>query len=195
MPPRPIVYLQQAMHRLFVALRPPPDVRDRLSSTMAGVPTARWQDDAQLHLTLHYIGPVERPVAEDLAVALAGIHAPAPAVALAGVGRFDKRGRTDTLWAGVAPREALIHLHHKIGQAVRRVGLTAEPRAFLPHITLARLARGADVEGEIAAWRLAHAALAGPAFTLPHLVLYESHLGREGATYDAIARWPLDALR
>ncbi|KQM63442.1 2'-5' RNA ligase [Sphingomonas sp. Leaf17] len=180
------------MHRLFVALRPPPDIRLSLSATMAGVPTARWQDDAHLHLTLRYVGPVERPVAEDLAVALAAIHAPAPKVALAGVGRFEKRGRTDSLWAGIAPRDALTHLHHKVEQAVRRVGLPADPRAFLPHITVARLARGAGVEHEIAGWLLDHAALASPAFTLPHLVLYESHLGSEGATYDAIARWPLD---
>lgn len=180
------------MHRLFVALRPPPAIRAALAALMGDVPTARWQDDAQLHLTLRYIGEVERPVAEDVAAALAGVYAPAPQVALAGVGRFATRGRTDTLWADVTPHDALRHLHHKVDQACRRAGIAADPRAFLPHITLARLARGAGVEAEIDRWIGTHAALAGPVFALPHLMLYESRLGSDGAVYDAIARWPLD---
>ena len=64
------------MHRLFVALRPPPAIRARLLAAMGGVPGARWQDDDQLHLTLRFIGEVDRPVAEDIAAALGTIHAP-----------------------------------------------------------------------------------------------------------------------
>jgi hypothetical protein len=40
---------------------------DLLSDAMDGVPQARWQDDEQLHLTLRFIGEVDRPVAEDIA--------------------------------------------------------------------------------------------------------------------------------
>lgn len=181
------------MYRLFIALRPPPAIRTTLSATMSDVPTARWQDDAQLHLTLRYIGEIERPVAEDVATALASVHAPAPQVALAGVGRFATRGRTNTLWAGVIPHDALRHLHRKVDQACRRAGIAPDPRAFLPHITLARLARGAGVEAEIDRWIGTHAALSSPTFALPHLMLYESRMGSDGAVYDAIARWPLDA--
>ena len=54
------------MHRLFVALRPPPAVRAALAATMDGVPRARWQDDEQIHLTIRYIGEVDRRVAEDV---------------------------------------------------------------------------------------------------------------------------------
>jgi 2'-5' RNA ligase len=183
------------MIRLFVALRPPPWARERCAATMDGVAGARWQDDAQLHLTLRFVGEVERPVGEDLAAALAQVHADAPVVALAGVGRFVTRGRTDTLWAGVAPHDALRHLHHKIDQACVRAGLMPERRAFLPHVTLARLSRGAGDGAEagpaIDAWLAAHAALSSPPFPLPHLVLYQSHLARSGAVYEPVARWPL----
>ncbi|ONF96873.1 RNA 2',3'-cyclic phosphodiesterase [Sphingomonas jeddahensis] len=179
------------MHRLFVALRPPLDIRDALADLMDGVPGARWQDDEQLHLTLRFIGAVDRPVAEDVAAVLSAVHAPAPEVALAGVGRFDHRGRTEALWAGVQPHDALAALHRKVDQAMVRVGLAPERRAYLPHITLARLPRGAQAEIEVEAWLARHAALASHAFTLSHLILYESHLGRAGAAYEAIARWPL----
>ena len=75
------------MHRLFVALRPPPPVRARLLSLAGGVPAARWQDDEQLHVTLRFVGEVDRPVAEDVAACLARVRAPAPTVRLSGVGQ------------------------------------------------------------------------------------------------------------
>ena len=179
------------MIRLFVALRPPPGIRQSLLDIMEGVPTARWQDEEQLHVTLRFIGEVERPVAEDVAVALSQIVAPVPSVALTGVGRFEKSGRTDTLWAGVTPHEALAALHRKVDQACVRAGLPPEHRAYLPHITVARLARSARVGFAIDEWLAKHAALSSAPFPLPHLVLYQSHLGRDGATYEPVTRWAL----
>jgi 2'-5' RNA ligase len=179
------------MHRLFVALRPPPAIRDTLIDTMDGVPGARWQEDEQLHVTLRFIGSVDRPVAEDVAASLAAIHAPAPLVSLAGVGRFDQRGRTEALWAALAPHGALAALHRKVDQAIVRAGLEPERRAYLPHITVARVPRAARAEADVAAWLAVNAALASAPFALPHLILYESHLASSGAHYEPIARWPL----
>jgi len=179
------------MIRLFVALRPPLAIRDRLADLMDGVAGARWQDDEQLHLTLRFVGEVERPQAEDLADALAQVHAPAPVVALAGVGSFGARGRADTLWAGVAPAEPLRHLHAKVEQACARAGLPPERRAYHPHVTVARLPRSLGGGPDVAAWCARHAALASEAFALAHLVLYRSDLGRHGAVYEPVARWPL----
>lgn len=179
------------MIRLFVALRPPPPVRDALADLMEGVPGARWQDDEQLHLTLRFVGEVERPVAEDLAAALAQVHAPAPVVSLASVGSFGARGRADTLWAGVAPVEPLRHLHARVEQACARAGLPPERRAYHPHLTVARLPRSLGAAAEVERWCARHAALTSEPFALPHLVLYRSHLGRGGALYEPVTRWPL----
>jgi 2'-5' RNA ligase len=178
------------MHRLFVALRPPPPIRTGLAVTMGGIADARWQDDEQLHLTLRYIGEVDRRMAEDVADAMAQVHAPPVEVAIAGVGAFDRRGRIDALWAGVAPYDALAALHRKVDRALVRLGLAPEGRAYLPHVTLARLPRTAD-PAEIERWRATHAGLASTPFRLEHLILYESSLGAGGSRYDTIARWPL----
>lgn len=182
---------KKPMHRLFVALRPPPDIRASLAAAMGGVPGARWQDDEQLHLTMRFIGAVERPVAEDVAIMLSSIAAPVPTVRIAGVGRFDQRGRTDTLWAAVTPGDALAALHRKVDQALMRVGLEPERRAYLPHITLARLPRSMGHGPAIDRWLADNAVLSSEPFALTHLILYESHLAPDGARYDAIARWPL----
>jgi RNA 2',3'-cyclic 3'-phosphodiesterase len=180
------------MLRLFVALRPPAPVRDRLLATMGGVPGARWQSDEQLHLTLRFIGEVDERTAEDVAAALAGLRAAAPEIALAGVGRFGDRRRGWTLWAGLSPHDALAALHRKVDQACVRAGLDSERRAYLPHITLARLPRGGGAGPEADRWLSDLAGLASAPFPLPHMILYRSTLARDGAQYDALMRWPLE---
>jgi 2'-5' RNA ligase len=176
------------MHRLFVALRPPPAMRADLLARMGGVPGARWQDDAQLHLTLRFIGEVERPQADDIAAALGTVTRPRPTIALSGVGTFDHKGRPHTLWAGIAPDEPLHALHGRINRALAGVGVAAEERAFKPHITLARLDRSA---APVDPFLVREAGLTSPPITLDAFLLFESSLGREGAVYNAVARYPL----
>ena len=181
------------MVRLFVALRPPRPIRERLFNLMDGIPGARWQDDEQLHLTLRFIGEVEERTGEDLAAALGSISAPVPTAALGGVGRFGDRRRGGALWAGVEPHDALASLHRKVDQACIRAGLTPEGRAYLPHITIARLPRSVATDPAVEEWLADTAGLASGPFTLPHLILYASHLGRDGAYYEPVMRWPLDS--
>lgn len=171
---------------LFVALRPPAAIRQRLIATMAGVPGVRWQDDDQLHLTLRFVGEIDRHRAEDVVAALGRVSGNAPTLRLAGVGAFD-----NALWAGVTPREPLAALHARVDGALRIAGIAPDRRAYLPHITLARLARGRTDAPEARRWLGDHAALTSPEFRPDRLILYESKLGREGARYDAVAFWPL----
>jgi len=177
------------MHRLFVAVQPPPHIRDLLLGAMGGIAKARWQDDAQLHLTLRFIGEVDRHQGEDVAAALGGVHHPRFAIALDGVGQFDRRGRIDTLWAAVQPHTGLRTLHNKIDQALGRVGIAPESRAYLPHITLARFGRDA---GPIAGFMDAQGGLASPPFEVEDFCLYESRLSQDGSVYRIVERYPLD---
>src|SRR5688572_4880465 len=122
------------MHRLFVAIRPPRHVRAWLLARMGGVGGARWLSEDQLHLTLRFIGEVERPVAEDVAIALGSVRIVPFEVEPRGIGTFENRGRPETLWAGLEPQQPLKALHAKIDQACVRAGLEPERRAFAPHI-------------------------------------------------------------
>src|SRR5207248_10306559 len=94
------------MHRLFVAIRPPEDIRDLLIDAMDDSANFRWQAEEQLHLTLRFVGEVDRPVADDLAGALGGVRAGSFQARISGVGRFEQRN-SGALWAGVEPREPL----------------------------------------------------------------------------------------
>lgn len=176
------------MHRLFVGIRPPAAIRAQLLALMGGIPGARWQEDDQLHCTLRFIGDVDRHAAEDIAVALSGVRFPAFEIALDGVGEFDSRGRPNAVWAGLRPHDALAALHHKVDQAIVRAGQAPERRAYLPHITLARMNASA---GTTDRFLEAHAGLASAPFPVEHFLLYESTLGGEGARYEAVERYAL----
>ena len=177
------------MHRLFAAIRPPEPIRDLLIDAMDDSAEFRWQDEEQLHLTLRFVGEVERPVAEDLAAALGRIRSPRFDLRIKGVGRFDQRN-SGALWAGVEPKEPVAALAAKVERACLAVGLEPERRAFHPHITLARWKghRSRDAEEFVARRR----ALASEPFAVTAFTLFESRLSRHGAHYEEIVSYPLD---
>jgi 2'-5' RNA ligase len=176
------------VHRLFVAIQPPRKARAQLLAMMGGVSGARWQDEDQLHLTLRFIGEIGPHAADDVHAALGAIHHPAFEIALGGIGTFDRKGGLTTLWAGVTPHEPLKALHNKIDLACIRAGLEPERRAFLPHITLARLGRGA-----VPIHTLGSASTVfGPTFAVEDFCLYESRLTAEKAVYSIVERYRLD---
>lgn len=177
-----------SIHRLFVALRPPRPIRAMLIAAMHGISGARWQDDGQLHLTLRFIGEVDRHRAEDIAAALGSLHSAAIMTRIAGVSLFERHGRPHMVWAGVEPAEPLAALHQKVDQLLGRVGIAPETRAFVPHITLARLNRAS---GPVAAFLALNSDLASPPFIFDHVILYESEMGHGGSRYHPVARYPL----
>jgi 2'-5' RNA ligase len=176
------------MHRLFVALRPSAVLRRHCLDAIAGGPPGwAWQREDQLHVTLRFIGEVERPLAEDIAVALSSVRAPSVDLGLHSVGFFDQ-GRHGVLFARAVQREPLEALHKKVDRALFSVGLAPDRRAFLPHITLARRRKSA---ADPTAWLEAQMDLSAPAETIDHFILYESRLGHDGAHYEAVAEYPL----
>lgn len=154
---------------------------------MHGVRGVRWQEEEQLHLTVRFIGEVDRHQANDVAAGLATVRHPAFAIALNGIGQFERRGK-GALWAGVTPQEDLRTLHKKVDQVCQRVGIGPDTRAYHPHITLARFGRGS---GPIDAFVEASGGLSSVPFTVKEFRLYESHLKSDGALYSVVERYPL----
>jgi 2'-5' RNA ligase len=176
------------MHRLFVAIRPPEPIRDLLIDAMDESADFRWQDDEQLHLTLRFIGEVERPVAKNLADALARISSRPLELRIAGVGRFEQRN-SGALWAGVEPKPPLAALAAKVERVCQSGGLDPERRAFHPHITLARWKgrRAREVQDFFERKR----GFSSDAFIVESFGLFESRLSRHGAHYEEVASYPL----
>jgi 2'-5' RNA ligase len=167
------------MHRLFVALPIPEAVTDQLLDLMEGPERLRWVHADSLHLTLRFIGEVDGGAAEDIAAALATLQAPAFELALHGAGCFTHR-RHGALWAGVSPKASVAALAQRVERLVQAAGLPPETRAFHPHVTLARWSGSAP---ELQPWLERHGALSSEPWRVDRLVLYESHLGKAGPTY------------
>jgi 2'-5' RNA ligase len=176
------------MHRLFVAIRPPAPIRDLLIDAMDDSPDFRWQDDEQLHLTLRFVGAVDRPQAEDLAHALARLQAPPFTLRIAGVGSFDHRN-SGALWAGVEPKPPVAALAAKVERACQFIGLEPERRAIHPHVTVARWTGRRTRETRV--WLERQSGLQSPPFDVTEFILFESHLSRHGAHYEAVTRYSL----
>ena len=175
-------------HRLFVAIRPPENIRDALIDRMEGLEGARWQGDDQLHLTLRFVGDTDGPLANDIAESLSRIAcAPFP-LSLSGVGHFERRGRPHTLWCGVAPSPELRELARRVENACRRAGCAPETRKFAPHITIARLNASTAAIGP---WIARNAEIRSGPWTVASFILYESHLGAGGALYEPVVSYQL----
>ena len=176
------------MHRLFVAIRPPEPIRDLLIDAMDDSPDFRWQDDEQLHLTLRFIGEVDRPMADDVADALAALRADPMEVRVKGVGRFEQRN-SGALWAGVEPKSPLAALAAKVERVCVGVGLDPERRAFHPHITLARW-KGRRSH-EVQRFLERRSGLVSEPFVVNSFALFESRLSRHGAHYEEVTKYAL----
>ncbi|WP_340589227.1 RNA 2',3'-cyclic phosphodiesterase [Erythrobacter alti] len=169
-----------ASRRLFVALRPTEDVCEALLDTMEGVAGARWQDADNLHITLRFIGEVDRHTFSDVVTALESVRLRAFSLALSGVGHFEGKHRAKAIWAAVAPSPELDDLQLGVEMACRRAVLAAETRKFIPHVTLARLNAGS---GTIGQWLSEHGDLALGPWDVNSFTLYESDLTPNGAIY------------
>lgn len=177
------------MIRLFVALELPNTHKQRLLNLCHGVRDARWISEENLHLTLRFIGEVEEPVAGDIISALHSVSAEAFPLTLDSVGHFKTGRRIRSLWAGIAPNEALITLQERIDAALRRAGVPQDGRRFTPHITLARLKGGTPER--IASWIESNAAFWAEPFTVKHFTLFESYRTHSGSIYTPVETFGL----
>lgn len=175
--------------RAFFGLPLPEEHREALEGYLlarqAASPAFRWTPAENLHITVRFLGHLESAIAERIA---GGVEAAAPtgfALQLGELDSFGRGKRARVLWLGLKLGAAEVtDLARLVEDECAREGLEAEKRAYHPHLTLARARR---VEGaappepyspELPAWRA------------ETLVLYRSHLGRSGPTYE-----PLRSIR
>jgi RNA 2',3'-cyclic 3'-phosphodiesterase len=173
------------MLRLFVGIEIPPEIKLRLSLLCVGVPSARWVDPGNFHVTLRFIGEVDEGTAVDIDDALAQIRAQRFHLAIAGVGHFGTR----MLWAGIERNPTLAHLHEKVESTIVRLGFPPEGRRYAPHVTLARLRGPSDPR--VPFFLAEHALFRAEPFAVEKFCLVASYLTKSGAIYEDQADYPL----
>ncbi len=195
--------------RLFLAVPMPDAVRHRIHDLIERLRPdewpVRWIDPDSAHLTLHFLGDTPPEEAAILRMALPAVVARHAAFDLrtAGLGVFPKLKRPRVIWLGVyGPAHRLESLFNELGDTLDEMMFPIEEKPFSPHITLGRVrdTRNTSVRNLPEAIRrsiddLATAGLANPKDGLPlpveEVLLMRSHLDRDGARYEVIARFPL----
>lgn len=133
--------------RSFIAIELPPQVKqglDRLQEqlkpfTPKGV---KWVDPGSIHLTIKFLGEVQSDrislISKTLVDAVKKIKA--FSVGVEGLGVFPDPRRPRVLWvAVVGDVDKLVILQQAVDTALSPLGFVKENRAFVPHLTLARL--------------------------------------------------------
>lgn len=177
------------MPRLFTGLELPAGACDALASLRGGLPGARFVEPDDYHLTLRFVGDVDRPTAEDFWAALEEAR-PRPDVPVL-LDALDSFGgdRPRALIARARPDPALLDLQAEHERLARRAGLPPETRRFTPHVTLARLGRG-TAPAAVAAWIAERAPFAPLSFTAARALLYSARDSVGGGPYRVEAAFP-----
>lgn len=176
------------MPRLFVGLELPEEVANVLSGLRWGLPGARWTDPSDYHLTLRFIGDIDRRTAREIEDELSEIDRQAVPVSIVGLGVFGG-DKPHTVYASIAPNKALLELQAESERCLRRLGFKPEGRKFTPHVTLARL-RSASVL-DVADYLVANARFPQSHFTADSFALFSARETFGGGPYIVEAAYPL----
>jgi 2'-5' RNA ligase len=129
--------------RLFVAIDIPSGVQQKLGALLSHLrPAAKlaWTTVERLHITTKFIGEWPEDRLDEMQLALRSVNPEgAFEIAIAGLGWFPNARNPRVLFAGVKGGERLNALARATEEAVLRLGIAAEKRAYSPHLTLARI--------------------------------------------------------
>ncbi|HEX7480219.1 MAG TPA: RNA 2',3'-cyclic phosphodiesterase [Polyangiales bacterium] len=181
--------------RLFWAVVPPVEVRHAVAHALAHAPATvlprglRMVGQDNLHFTLHFLGAVKPETLPALEAAgqVAAAAVSAFELRVGGRGAFPRAERAKVVWLGVEHGAGpLCALAQQITDADVALGFPREPRAFMPHLTLARLKEPAPVRELLHALQVPELC-----FHVDALSLMRSHFRSEGARYEQLVRLPL----
>lgn len=177
-----------SMPRLFTALEIPAEVASALTPHRGGLAGARWIDPADYHITLRFLGDVDRRTANEVDEFLGDIQAYPFEVTLDALGTFGG-DKPRAVYARVQPTPRLTELQADIERLMRRLGLPAEGRKFVPHVTLARLRDTSPLD--VAHFLSLHPIVRPIVFTIRRLALMSSRDSVGGGPYVLEAAYPL----
>ena len=168
--------------RLFFAAWPAPEVQHalhRIGEEAQRECGGRAIQERNIHLTLVFLGNVERVRLPQLKAIAAGIVAVPCDLTF---DRVEYWRHNRILWAGVERCPAsLLALVSGLSLGLRAIGLDPDSRPYLPHITLLREARRAPMGSRVTeiAW------------PVRDFALIESVERGKGRVYEVLRRWPL----
>ncbi len=177
--------------RLFVALEIPETVREKLAALQQQMRAEkldlRWVRPENFHVTLKFIGEAAGAELEDIKAELRGVRPEGPVRAtFRGLGYSWDARRRGVFWVTMEVTETMKMLAAQINRRLERLGMPAEERDFLPHLTLARFKRPNALPAIRAAVE-EHQGREFGSLLAEEFHLIESKLGPGGSKYFTVA--------
>ena len=200
--------------RTFIAIEFPTEINQQLDESSEALrrflqeqdapACLRWSPLSKAHLTLCFLGETSKTQAAELATdlnAVAMAHSPFT-LSFGGIGCFPNASRPRVLWLGVGGDLPKLHaLQCAVDGVAQGCGFEVEKRAYSPHVTLARLRRGASkaqqrrlgqlVKNYATSQTESSSIARRPAFTVPSISHIQSQLRPEGAIYTTLCEFEL----
>lgn len=180
--------------RLFTAVMPPEPVLEELAAFVAPRREAggpwRWTPPHAWHVTTAFMGDVASDDLDPLVENLRAVAARTPGfdVRLGGAGAFPNPYAAKVLWLGVSQgEEELATLARRTRTAAERAGVRTDGARFVPHLTLARAARGT----EATRWLRVLDAAPPLGWRAERVLLVQSHLRDRGNRYELVESFVL----
>ncbi len=171
------------MSRLFFALWPDSDVRNKLAALSEELPGNRGKlvPKQNLHITMSFLGNIDISLINPLVSGAAKIRAKPFSLILDQIGWWK---RPKVIWvASTDTPEAMSSLVSQVNVQVQACGLSGEDRSYHPHLTLVRKAmkpvRG--MEFDPIHWNISD------------FCLIESVTHATGAEYKVLESWALSS--
>lgn len=186
---------REALWRVFCAVEIPEPVGQlvlrhiaRLKEAVPDV-KATWSRDANLHLTLKFLGEIPQTSVPDISTAasraVAGI---APfSIRLEQTGAFPKQAQPRVLWVGINDSSGkLSGLHARLEDELATAGFAKDDRPFHPHLTVARLRQPRHARTLAAAHK--ELGFEPAEIAVSELLVIRSELSSEGSKYTVVSR-------
>lgn len=107
-----------------------------------------WVDPANFHLTLKFLGDVEKSYLNSIKLILEQISQTQKSFSLQlnKLGYFGRKSQPTVLWLDFQPCEELIKLQQTVENSLTELGFDREEKKYSPHLTIARIKRIDSIE-------------------------------------------------
>jgi 2'-5' RNA ligase len=170
--------------RLFIAFEIPEDINKILFTAQDKIVfDGKATKPKTFHLTLKFLGEVDKEKADKLIDELSKIKFSPLDVSLSEVGAFPNKNNPRVVWVGLEPHDHINNIQQQVDKACQDLGFDPDNR-FHPHLTLARIKFIKDKK-QIKDC-LDNLQVPKASFTVDSFKLIRSTLTPQGAEYDVL---------
>ena len=183
------------MIRCFIAIQIPQEIKFEIESYLSQLkrisPSIRWVKITGLHITLKFLGEIEKDLLDKIRSSLksiSNIFQPFD-ISIMDCGTFPNKKRPRIIWLGIEPDadNMLIKIYQWLEESLVPFGFEKEQRKFTPHLTIGRI-KFPDNMDKLLGF-IEKEPFPKKQFSVEEIVLMQSILKPTGAEYQIIDKY------